>query len=114
MIELYPTALIIKALPKIDQNRPYLRDALKYIKREKVRISISFGVCHFPSQKLICFISKLLWPNIKPEIILLDYLFDTKNHVRESEAILIIILLIDLQEDFRYAIKNSIMKFLLR
>lgn len=37
MIENYPTHLIIKTLPKIDRKRRYLREAYKFIKREKVR-----------------------------------------------------------------------------
>lgn len=44
----------------------------------------------------------------------MDYLFDAKNHITESEAVLLIVLLLDLQEDFRYAIKRSILAFLLR
>lgn len=47
MLERYPTHLIIKTLPKVDRNRPYLREAYKFIKREKVQkieqtISIRF------------------------------------------------------------------------
>lgn len=37
MIEHYPTHLIMKTLPKIDRKRRYLREAYKFIKREKVR-----------------------------------------------------------------------------
>lgn len=37
MLEHFPTHLIIKTLPKIDRNRPYLREAYKFIKREKVQ-----------------------------------------------------------------------------
>lgn len=44
----------------------------------------------------------------------MNYLFNPKNRVKESEAILIIVLLLDLQQDFRLAVKRSIMKFLLR
>lgn len=36
MVERFPTHLIMKTLPKVDRNRPYLREAHKFIKREKV------------------------------------------------------------------------------
>lgn len=57
---------------------------------------------------------QVYWPNIKDELILMHYLFSPKYRVKNSEAILIIILLLDLQEDFRFFIKQSIMRFLLR
>lgn len=53
-------------------------------------------------------------PNTPAEIMLMDYLFNAKNQVNENEAVLLIALLLDLQEDFRYAIKRSILTFLLR
>lgn len=55
-----------------------------------------------------------LWPSIKSEMILMDYLFDPKHKVNESEAALIAVLLIDLQQDFRTTIKRSILMDLLR
>lgn len=55
-----------------------------------------------------------LWPNIKPEIILMDYLFDSKNHINENHATLIIALLLDLQEDYRYFVKRSFLKYILK
>lgn len=56
---------------------------------------------------------QVYWSGIKDEIILMNFLFSSKHLVRESEAILLIILLLDLQEDFRFAIKQSTLKFLL-
>lgn len=44
----------------------------------------------------------------------MHYLFGQKHHVKESEAMLIITLLLDLQEDFRLAIKQSTLRFLMR
>lgn len=112
MIELYPTRLIMKTLPKVDRSRKYLRNAYRFIKREKVNYYYKYLTEFW---KEMCFDhSKVLWPNVKPEIILMDYLFDQSNRIKESEAVLLIILLLDLQEDFRYAVKRSIVQFLLR
>lgn len=47
-------------------------------------------------------------------MLLMNYLFNPRNQVKESEAILIIVLLLDLQQDFRLAIKQSLLRFLLR
>lgn len=44
MIENYPTHLIIKTLPKIDRKRRYLREAYKFIKREKVSVYLQFNM----------------------------------------------------------------------
>lgn len=42
MIERYPTHWIMRTLSKIDPNRIYLRDAYKFIKREKVSHKYGF------------------------------------------------------------------------
>lgn len=34
--ETYPTAMIMKILPRIDPSRPYLKEASKFIRKEKV------------------------------------------------------------------------------
>lgn len=126
MIERYPTHLIMKALAKVDRKRTYLREAHKFMKREKVHEidPFLFDCAKHSQNKLnlvdVFFLSlfiplmQIYWPNIKDEIILMHYLFSSKHQVKESEAILIIILLLDLQEDFRFSIKQSIMRFLLR
>lgn len=44
----------------------------------------------------------------------MHYLFSQKSSIKESEAMLIITLLLDLQEDFRMAIKQSTIRFLMR
>lgn len=54
------------------------------------------------------------FPNISPEIILLDYLFNPENRIPKHTAVYIIILLLDLQEDFRNHIKRGFMRYLLR
>lgn len=35
-LETYPTALIMKILPRIDPSKPYFREASKFIRNEKV------------------------------------------------------------------------------
>lgn len=45
---------------------------------------------------------------------LLDYLFNPDNQVPIEKATLIITLLIDLQDDFRYHTKRAFLKFILR
>lgn len=58
----------------------------------------------------------MLWPEIKPEIILLDFLFNPNNKykVTENDAILLTVLLTDLQEDYRYHVKRAMLRFVLR
>lgn len=48
------------------------------------------------------------------ELILADYLFDQRHHVKEEEATMVIALLMDLQEDYRYAVKRAFIKYLLK
>lgn len=57
---------------------------------------------------------QMLWPNVKPEIILVDYLFDPKHKIKETEAVLIVVLLMDLQQDFRATLKRHLLKSLMR
>lgn len=67
--------------------------------------------------KIIIFYSicwQILWPNVKSEIILVDYLFDPKHKIKETEAVLITVLLMDLQQDFRATLKRHLLKSLMR
>lgn len=112
MLEQFPTRLIIKTLPKIDRKRPYFREAVKFIEREKV--CYQFHVCYLMQTDYVDFRVQISWPRVKSEIILLNYLFNPKYQVKENEALLIIVLLLDLQQDFRLAIKRSTVRFLLR
>lgn len=61
-------------------------------------------------------LAQMLWPEIKPEIILLDFLFNPNNKykVTENDAILLTVLLTDLQEDYRYHVKRAMLRFVLR
>lgn len=67
-------------------------------------------------QKVTKFIAEeeKLWPGIKLEVILLDFLFNPENKVRRETAVMIMCLLMDLQEDYRYNIKRGFMRNILR
>lgn len=70
-----------------------------------------------PSAIMIhCLINSLqkYWPKLPPEVILLDYLFVGERGIRLDFAILILVCLIDLQEDFRYHVKRSFLRYLLQ
>ncbi|XP_033238860.1 dynein heavy chain 3, axonemal [Drosophila pseudoobscura] len=90
-VETYPSRLIRKALRFIDAKSPLLRDAWKFILHEEQH-----------------------WPELPPEVILMDYLFVGDRGVRPDVAILIIVCLIDLQEDFRYHVKRTFLRYLLQ
>lgn len=89
-IQNYPSDIIIEILPRINKKIQYLQEAYKFIKTEKK-----------------------YWPNVYPEIILMDFLFKSHNNIPLNEAILILTLLIDLQEDFRSLFKREFLKYLL-
>ncbi|XP_053695545.1 dynein axonemal heavy chain 3 [Sabethes cyaneus] len=90
-IEHYPSHLIKKILPRIDDRIAYLNAAHKFILEEEK-----------------------LWPNVHPEVMLLDYLFDPEHNVRRDQAVYLTILLMDLQEDYRYHVKRSFLRHILR
>ncbi|XP_062562978.1 dynein axonemal heavy chain 3 isoform X3 [Armigeres subalbatus] len=90
-IEHYPSHLIKKILPRIDHRITYLKQAHKFILEEEK-----------------------LWPNIYPEVILLDYIFDPEHNVHRDQAVYLTILLMDLQEDYRYHVKRSFVRYILR
>lgn len=88
---MYPSKLIVKILPKIDNRMTCLKRAYKFVMSELKQ-----------------------FPSISPEIILLDYLFNPENRIPKHLAVYIIILLLDLQEDFRFHIKRGFLRYLLR
>lgn len=113
-METYPSAKIMKILPRVDpHHRKYLADAYRFILKEKVLwldgllYEIGIPIC-------IIYSMQKLWPEIEHEIMLYDYLFDQRHRVKEEEATMIIALLMDLQEDFRYAVKRAFIKYILR
>lgn len=90
-IESYPSKLINKLIPKIDDKLKFLQQAYKFIIEE---------------QKL--------WPNISVEVIFMDFLFNPENKVKRDVAVYIICLLLDLQEDYRDNVKRGFLKTILR
>uniref|UniRef100_A0A1B0B0B8 Dynein heavy chain 3, axonemal n=1 Tax=Glossina palpalis gambiensis TaxID=67801 RepID=A0A1B0B0B8_9MUSC len=90
-LETYPSKLIKKVIPKITPKLSFFQDAYKFILKEEK-----------------------LWPNIFPEVILMDYLFSHERHIPTDVAVLIISCLIDLQEDFRYNVKRAFLRYLLQ
>ncbi|EDV95581.1 GH15699 [Drosophila grimshawi] len=87
----YPSRLIRRAIRHIDPRNPVLQDAYRFILQEEKH-----------------------WPKLPPEVILMDYLFVGERGIRLDVAILIIVCLIDLQEDFRYHVKRSFLRYLLQ
>lgn len=55
-----------------------------------------------------------LWPHIQAELLLVDYLFVQKSSVTEEQATLLVALLLDLQEDYRLAVKRAFLKYILK
>lgn len=101
----------MKILPRIDPSRPYLKEAAKFIRKEKVDQEKVPGTNNIA---LIFWLLQTMWPTVKSEIMLMDFLFTSKNRVKESEALLIIVLLLDLQEDYRHQVKRSVLRYILK
>lgn len=117
-IETYPTKLILRTFLQVPSANDFLKDAFKYVRQELVggmALSRPFGIHGI---NVLSFTQlQLYWPEIRPEIILLDYLFNSiinRNRVKESQAILLAVLLLDLQEDYRYHVKRAILHSILR
>jgi dynein heavy chain len=89
-IEIYPSRYFKKIIPRIDDRKPLWQRAFKFIVDEE-----------------------RLWPGIKSEVMLMDFLFNPENKVRRETAVMIIGLLMDLQEDYRYSIKRAFMRYIL-
>jgi dynein heavy chain, axonemal len=90
-IETYPSKYFKKILEKVDSRNPIWRKALKFIMEEEK-----------------------LWPNIKSEIMFMDFLFNPENKIRREVAVMIICLLLDLQEDYRYHVKRGFLRNILQ
>jgi dynein heavy chain len=89
-VEIYPSKYFKKIIPRIDDRKPLWQRAHKFIAEEE-----------------------RLWPEIKSEVMLMDFLFNPENKVRRETAVMIISLLMDLQEDYRYCIKRALVRFIL-
>ncbi|XP_062127566.1 dynein axonemal heavy chain 3 [Drosophila sulfurigaster albostrigata] len=90
-LESYPSRLIRKAIRHINPRSTVLQDAYRFILQEEK-----------------------YWPHLPPEVILMDYLFVGERAIPADFAILLIVCLIDLQEDFRYHVKRSFLRYLLQ
>lgn len=55
-----------------------------------------------------------LWPGVKMEVMLMDFLFNPENKIRRECAVMIVCLFMDLQEDYRFNIKRGLMRNILR
>lgn len=92
-IQLFPSNWILKSLPNVNPRLHFLKEAADY--------------CKQMSQ---------LDPNLKFEIILLDFLFDSDRErpVPLEDAVMIASCLIDLQIDFRDSVADAFLTQLLR
>jgi dynein heavy chain, axonemal len=55
-----------------------------------------------------------LWPKVKLEVMLMDFLFNPENKIRREIAVMIVCLFMDLEEDYRYNVKRGFMRNILR
>lgn len=90
-IETYPSKYFKKILEKVDERNPMWRRAYKFVDDEEK-----------------------LWPNIKKEIIFMDFLFNPENKIRREVAVMIVCLMLDLQEDYRYQVKRGFLRNILQ
>lgn len=91
LIETYPSNYFKKIIDRIDDRKPLWKHIHKFIVNEEK-----------------------LWPEIKLEVMLMDFLYNPENKIRREVAVMIISLLMDLQEDFRYSIKRNFMRCILQ
>lgn len=90
-IETYPRKYFKKIIARIDDRKQLWKRAHKFITEEEN-----------------------LWPNVKMEVMLMDFLFNPENKIRREVAVMIICLLMDLQEDYRFSIKRNFMRYILQ
>jgi dynein heavy chain, axonemal len=90
-IETFPSKYFKKIVSMIDDRNPMWQRAYKFLVEEEK-----------------------LWPGIKTEVMFMDFLFNSENKIRREVAVMIICLLMDLQEDYRFNIKRGFLRFILR
>lgn len=91
LIETYPSKYFKKIIERIDDRKPMWKHIHKFIVNEEK-----------------------LWPEIKLEVMLMDFLYNPENKIRREVAVMVICLLMDLQEDFRYSMKRNFMRCILQ
>lgn len=89
-IETYPSKYFKKIVSLVDGRNPMWQRAHKFIVEEEK-----------------------LWPDVKSEVMFMDFLFNPENKIRREVAVMIICLLMDLQEDYRFNIKRGFMRYIL-
>lgn len=90
-IETYPSKYFKKIILLVDNKNPVWKRAYKFIVDEET-----------------------LWPEVKCEVMLMDFLFNPENKIRREIAVMIICLLLDLQEDYRFSVKRGFMRYILQ
>ena len=90
-IETYPSKYFKKIIMLVDDKNPMWKRAYKFIADEEK-----------------------LWPEVKCEVMLMDFLFNTENKIRREVAVMIICLLLDLQEDYRFNVKRGFIRYILQ
>ncbi|XP_055373574.1 dynein axonemal heavy chain 3 [Condylostylus longicornis] len=90
-IENYPSRLFMNIIQRLAEDFKIFKKAHAFIEKEKV-----------------------LFPNVLSETMLINYIFDIPNNVPRSQAILIAVTLIDLQEDYRYEVKRALLRYILK
>jgi dynein heavy chain, axonemal len=90
-IETFPSKHFKKIVSMVDDRNPMWQRAFKFICEEEK-----------------------LWPCIKTEVMFMDFLFNPENKIRREVAVMIICLLMDLQEDYRFNIKRGFLRNILQ
>lgn len=90
-IETYPSKYFKKIVSMVDNRNPMWQRAYKFIVKEEK-----------------------LWPGVKTEMMFMDFLFNSENKIRREVAVMIICLLMDLQEDYRFNIKRGFLRNILQ
>ena len=92
-IQQFPSTLLMRALPKVSANLPYLKEALHYWQQ-----------------------MHQLDATLKFETVLLDWLFDAERDdvVPREQATMLVSSLVDLQEDFRDRVRRDFLALVLQ
>lgn len=92
-VQAFPSHLLMRALPKVNKHLRYLREALNYWR-----------------------LMQQVEPRPKFELVLLDFLFDPERErpVPRAEATMLLSSLVDLQEDFRDAVRRDFLSLVLQ
>lgn len=90
-IETYPSKYFKKIIRLVDNRNIMWKKACKFIAEEEK-----------------------LWPTVKSEVIFMDFLFNPEHKIRREVAVMIICLLLDLQEDYRFHTKRGFLRNILQ